>query len=71
MIEKIKFGLIGALLIIMSLIMVNAYWTGTNTGKTTSMTCSSDGKIVYLSDATNVYKSEDFGKNWVVITPKE
>ena len=37
----------------------------------TSLTCSSDGKIVYAADLYRIYKSEDYGANWTIIMDSE
>lgn len=36
-----------------------------------SVTCSSDGKYVYIVDLNNLYKSEDFGETWKKINVPE
>ena len=35
---------------------------GTNNGAAVALACSSDGKIVYVADDENIYRSLDFGK---------
>ncbi len=36
---------------------------------TSSISCSQDGKYVYLSDGSDVYKSDDYAETWKMVTP--
>jgi hypothetical protein len=37
---------------------------GLSKGGIPNITCSADGKYVYVSDTDSVYKSNDFGDTW-------
>lgn len=68
--DKIKYFMIGIIFSLIIIFFMSAYNTGGGTTATSSIACSADGKIVYLADRINVYKSEDFGGSWKIITPK-
>jgi hypothetical protein len=37
----------------------------------TSMTCSDDGKIIYVVDEYGIHRSRDFGENWTLVAERD
>ncbi len=66
---ELKNFFIGMLVIIILFLLISANIKPTGSA-TLSVTCSDDGKIVYVGDYSQVHKSEDFGKTWTEVTPK-
>ncbi len=69
--ELIKGFIIGAIFVLIGVFTIAFTNIGDSTRPINNLACSMDGKIVYVSDNFHVYKSMDYGKEWIEVLRKE